>query len=108
MDELTLKDIQDLLPWTIKYSKDFRNNPQPHKDFTHAVIHVQKALGKVSAMIDDMDHGKGARIDPSPYVADLVVCALRMANTAPRKFDLNKAVIERLEKKNGVKLIKPE
>lgn len=78
-----------------------------HKDFAHALLHVFKAAGKLSAVIDNAEHG-GSDFKPEevdPYVADLVICALRMANTCPgRVFDLERAVIERIEKKNDVKL----
>jgi hypothetical protein len=106
---ITLREIQTRLPWTIKYSRDFRANPQPHKDFAHAVVHAQKALGKLAALVDDMDHDRDAALGDAAgidrYVADLVVCALRMANTMPgRTIDLERAVVDRIESKNGVSL----
>lgn len=111
---MNLRQIQTQLPWTVKYSRDFRSNPQSHKDFAHAVVHAQKALGKLCGLVDDLDHNMDLahEIDISrqygKYVADLVVCALRMANECPsRKIDLQSAVIERLETKNGVKLDTP-
>jgi len=105
MNRLTLSDIQVQLPWTIKYSRDFRSNPQSHKDFSHAITHVMKAVGKLSAIVDDMDHRRECEIQPDKYIADLVVCALRLATTYPgRTIDLNSALIERIESKNGVTL----
>lgn len=78
-----------------------------HKDFAHALLHIQKAAGKLAAVVDDAEHG-GSEFKPEEvdsYVADLVICALRMANTCPgRVIDLEAAVIERIEKKNDVKL----
>lgn len=107
----TLKDLQVLLPWTIKYSEHFRSSPLPHKDFAHALTHVGKAAGQLHAAVDKMDHDKDFALNPdvkaeyTKYVADLVVCALRMANTFPGGvIDLQAAVVERLETKNGVKL----
>lgn len=105
MKTLTLNDIQLQLPWTIKYSIDFRSNPQSHKDFSHAITHAMKAIGKLSAIVDDLDHHRECGIEPDEYMADLVICALRMATTYPgRNIDLNSALIERIESKNGVKL----
>ena len=109
---VSIRDLQRRLPWTVKYSKDFRNNPQGHKDFAHALTHVIKAAGKLAEIVDNLDHNKepNAFGDLEQYVSDLVVCALRMANTAPdwenqvRPFDLQGAVIKRIETKNGVKL----
>lgn len=105
--DLTLKDMQVQLPWTIHYAKDFRASPMAHKDFGHALLHVTKACGKLAAAINDAEHGGHEFDSPSvdPYIADLVVCALRMANTVPgRTMDLQKAVEDRIEGKNGVKM----
>ncbi len=104
MEDPTIRNIQKQLPWTIKYSRDFRANPQSHKDFSHALIHTIKASGKISATIDDLDHRRECVENYPKFIADLVICAMRMANTAPEPFDLQEAVIERLESKNEVKL----
>lgn len=104
----SLKDLQVALPWTVHYHKDFRSSPMTHKDFSHALLHVHKAAGKLAAIVNDAEHAgsefKSEEVDP--YVADLVICALRMANTCPgRVIDLEAAVISRIEKKNDVKVI---
>lgn len=104
----TLREIQTSLPWTIRYSRDYRANPQTHKDFAHAIVHVHKAAGKLSALVDDMDHDREIADDPTlrerygKYLADLVVCALRAANTFPGGVvDLQAAVEGRITEKNG-------
>lgn len=111
--EASLRALQTNLPWTVRYSQDFRANPQSHKDFAHAVLHAVKAVGRLSEFVDDMDHDrsvadeKGLRDQFGVYVADLVVCALRAANTYPGGvLDLNDAVIDRIETKNNVKLMR--
>jgi len=105
---LTLRELQAQLPWTTHYHRDFRANPQPHKDFQHAMLHVQKALGKLASVVNQAEHGGAdfaAPLGVDPYVADLVVCALRMANTCPgRTIDLQRAVQDRINSKNEVKL----
>lgn len=98
-----LRALQVSQPWSIWYSRDFRANPQSHKDFAHASVHVSKANGKIAAFIDDLDHRREsteqARI--ADYLADLVICALRMANTFPgEKIDLQAAVERRISAKN--------
>lgn len=107
----SIRDLQLTLPWTVKYSQDFRSNPQSHKDFAHACHHASKALGKLHGLADDMDHDRGLAADPhlreqyAKYVADLVVCALRMANVFPGGVvDLETAVVGRIEDKNNVRL----
>lgn len=104
----SLRELQTSLPWTVKYRRDYRANPQSHKDFGHAALHVGKALGHIQGLVDDMDHDREVAADPTlreryaKYVADLVVCALRMANTFPGGVvDLEAAVIDRIALKNA-------
>jgi hypothetical protein len=108
---MRLSEMQVQFPWTVHYSQDYRLNPLVHKDFGHALIHVTKASGKLAELVDNIDHDRTTTDDLdlaekySKYLADLVVCALRMANTFPGKhIDLERAVIDRLETKNNVKL----
>lgn len=115
MKDFTLRELQTNLPWTIRYSQDFRSSPQTHKDFAHAMHHVSKAAGKLHGLTDDMDHDREVADDSTlrdrygKYVADLVVCALRLANTFPGgTLDLQAAVQDRIENKNGVKLAEEE
>lgn len=105
--DLTLRELQTQLPWTVHYHHDFRASPMTHKDFGHALLHVFKAAGKLSAVVNDAEHGcsefRAEEVDR--YVADLVVCALRMANTCPgRTIDLQSAVVNRIENKNSMEL----
>lgn len=105
--EGSLRALQTNLPWTVRYSQDFRATPLTHKDFTHALLHVAKALGKLTGLADDMDHDRAVADQPklreaySKYLADLVVCALRAANVFPGGVvDLQKAVEDRIVEKN--------
>lgn len=104
---LTLRELQEQLPWTIHYHHDFRASPMAHKDFEHGLIHVFKAAGKLASVVNDAEH-KGSTFSAAevdPYIADLVICALRLANTVPdRKLDLQSVVEDRIETKNQVKL----
>lgn len=109
--ERSLRFLQTNLPWSVRYSQDFRSSPATHKDFAHALHHVSKAAGQLHALCDDMDHDRQVADDPTlrarhaKYVADLVICALRLANTCPGGvIDLQRAVEERIESKNGVTL----
>lgn len=111
MSDLTIRELQTNLPWTIRYSEDFRKSPMTHKDFAHACHHVGKAMGRLHELVDDCDHDRQIADTPSlrenysKYLADLVVCALRMANTFPGGVvDLQRAVQDRLESKNNVVL----
>lgn len=105
--DLTIRELQTQLPWTVHYSRDFRQSGMTHKDFAHALVHVQKAIGKLAALVNDAEHA-GCEFKPEEtdrYVADLVLCALRMANTCPgRVIDLQRAVEDRIETKNQVAL----
>jgi hypothetical protein len=119
---MDMRTLQQILPWGLPYSDDFRATPMEHKDFAHALAHVAKATGALFALVDDLDHGRHvnwnprAFLDYRKYVADLVICALRIANTMPGQSDpscgippfvLWDEVIRRLESKNGVKLAPP-
>lgn len=110
--DLTLRELQTALPWTVRYSTDFRSNPQAHKDFAHSLVHVTKALGQLAGLIDGMDHdksvadgGEALRKEWEGKVADFVIGALRCANTFPGGIiDLQRVVEDRLETKNNIKL----
>lgn len=107
MSDLTIRQLQTQLPWTVHYHHDFRASPMTHKDFAHALLHVQKASGKLAAVVNDAEHGGSEFMadEVDRYIADLVVCALRMANTCPgRTIDLQRAVEDRIENKNQAEL----
>jgi hypothetical protein len=96
-----------MLPWTIHYHRDFRESPVAHKDFGHALVHVFKAAGKLASLVNDAEHGgcSFTAEETDRYIADLVVCALRLANTVPgRTVDLEEAVIDRIITKNGLRI----
>lgn len=108
MTDKTLRELQSSLPWTAHYHRDFRANPQTHKDFAHALLHIHKAGGKLAAIIDDAEHGgfdwdkPEKRTEVGKYIADMVICALRMANTCPDGvMDLQRLVEDRLVAKNN-------
>ncbi len=104
----SLRELQASLPWTAHYHRDFRATPMTHKDFGHALLHVHKAGGKLAAILDEAEHAgfdwasAEKRADVSKYVADLVICALRMATTCPDgQLDLQRIVEDRLTAKNN-------
>lgn len=99
----TIRELQSSLPWTAHYHRDFRNSPMTHKDFAHALLHIHKAGGKLATIIDEAEHGGSdfAHDDVAKYVADFVICALRMANTCPGGvIDLQRHVEDRIGDKN--------
>jgi hypothetical protein len=105
-----LKLLQSELPklWTDElYSEKFKASPSTYKDFQHALLHVMKATGKLVEMVEEADHGGQFFVIPDveKYLADLVICTVRLAITAPNgPFDLEKAVLDRIERKMGVRL----
>ena len=108
MTDQTLRELQSSLPWTAHYHRDFRSSPMTHKDFGHALLHIHKAGGKIAAIIDDAEHGGvdfanlEQRAEVGKYVADMVICALRLANTCPDGvLDLQRLVEDRLFAKNN-------
>lgn len=108
MPDKTIRELQSGLPWTGHYHRDFRATPMTHKDFQHGLLHIHKAGGKLATIIDDAEHGgvdwanQSVRDDVGKYVADMVICALRLANTCPEgTLDLQRAVEDRLIAKNN-------
>ena len=103
-----LRELQQQLKelWTGEtYTKEFQESPTTHKDFQHALLHVAKASGKLAALVEDLDHVRREGLpleEVRKYLADLIICSLRMGNTTPGgEIDLEKAVIERIESKMG-------
>lgn len=108
MTDRTIRELQSSLPWTGHYHRDFRATPMTHKDFGHALLHVHKAGGKLAAIVNAAEHGGidwadvPTRTEIGKYLADFVICALRMANTCPDGIiDLQDATEQRLEAKNN-------
>jgi hypothetical protein len=97
---MNIKNLQDSLPgfWTDEtYPDGFNNNPLPHRHYNHALTHAMKALGGLSALSDALDHERlatsgyvdseahGFRDSAPKWLADLVICASRMA----QQLDIN-------------------
>lgn len=134
MTQPTMPEVQAALPWALGYSPAFEAaksegagdfSTMEHLDFTHALLHVVKATGKLAAMSENADHGRresldyvtGTRTnsdlpltdfphaDVEKLTADLVICAMRLANVRPGgSFDLWAAVLRRIDDKNGTRL----
>jgi hypothetical protein len=108
-----LKQLQAQLPavWTEEsYSDDFQKSEAKDKNFRHALLHLMKAVGKLTEMPEIADHD-GATTSSyvagwaEKYLADVVICAVRMASTHPLgAIDLDRAIRERLQKKMGLTL----
>jgi hypothetical protein len=105
----SLTDLQVSLPWTGHYHRDFRSNPQTHKDFDHALLHVIKSAGRLASIINEAEHGGYPWDNPEfrepveNNIADFVICALRMANTCPDGvINLQSAVERRISTKNNL------
>jgi hypothetical protein len=73
--------------WNLNgYSAAFKGNELESRDFAHALLHVTKAAGQLATVVDNLDHGVLLEVTPHDVMlklADLVICAARMANTLP-------------------------
>src|SRR5437870_880007 len=99
---MDLKALQDQLPvWNIERTTEFDLSNNNYRMFQHALMHIIKATGKLADMIDNADHSiYPAFIQPeiSKLLADIVICAIKMANVTPTdKVQLDKWVIKRIE-----------
>lgn len=110
-----LRFLQGELPKLWKeelYSNQFRQSPSRYKDFQHGLIHVEKAIGHLWEMIEEADHSASddstvhfPKEDVAKYLADAVICTLRMAVKNPSgAVDLESAVFDRIEEKMGARL----
>jgi hypothetical protein len=94
--------------WTDElYSEQFRVSPSKYKHFDHALKHVLKASVKLLEMTEEADHGGSFFEIPAveKYVADLLICAVRLANVAPNgALNLEKIVFDRIERKMGARI----
>lgn len=100
----TIRNLQQNLPWTVPYSVDFDARIDRHKHIQHAIMHIMKSLGKIADQLENEDHHAGEIGDIQPQTADLVICALRIANVTGDSFDLQDAIKDRIESKNRVRL----
>lgn len=95
--------------WTDElYSEQFKSSPSRYKHFDHALKHVLKAGVRLLEMAEEADHTGVSNFDKDAvqkYVADLMICSIRLANVSPTgNLDLEKAVFDRIERKMGVRL----
>lgn len=103
----TLRKLQLTLPWSDTYRQAFRDNREPQRDFRHALIHIVKAAGALASLVDELDHEPGPTTPCISalgtlhvrYLADVVIAALRAANTYPHLVvDLQSEVLARLDR----------
>jgi hypothetical protein len=88
--------------------------------FEHLLGHVSKAQGKLHGLVGDADHiGEGGGVEraaafraaeeangkpAAAYIADLVICAARLAAICPSgPIDLEKAITDRMAAKRDYK-----
>jgi hypothetical protein len=102
-----LSEIQEDLnrTWTLEsYSAEFKDMKLPYRDFDHSLKHVMKATGKLVAIVEEADHGHESSFSTQKvanYLADLVICAIRMASKHPYgEIDIEKAVMDRIREKS--------
>jgi hypothetical protein len=100
---VTLRWLQQHLPWQGAYTAAFESGPK-HNHFAHNVLHLSKAVGKLAAAVEPLDHTNGMTMGHvTTALADVVICALRLANVCPeRSVDLERCIIERLKEKNDL------
>jgi hypothetical protein len=81
--EAMIRGLQDVPRWGAHadtYTPEFHVDPRAHRDATHAVIHLWKAGGKLARL----RHGHLIeRPAAANALADVVICALRAADTWP-------------------------
>ena len=105
-----LSHLQTHLPWSIAYSEGFLDSQykEDHRFLIHDVQYVMKGLGRIAGVCEKIDHGKppGMTVEElADNITDLVICALHMASNNPLgQFDLERAVIDKIETRNNIKI----
>ncbi len=102
-----LKLLQERLRtlWTNEqYSPTFNANSAIHRDFDHALKHVIKPAVKLQNLCEEADHHglymEWSKYEVEKYLADVVISAVRAAQTCPAgPVDLEKAIRERIKDK---------
>jgi len=110
-NELTIAFAQKHQPWTVPYSAGVVESvgKVDHILATHNTLHAAKTVGKLAAVFEKLDHkGGNATVDDvldiGDMAADLITAALRYGNLYG--IDIAKVLVERVEEKNGVNLLK--
>jgi len=112
----SLSALQAALPWGNRYTRAFFDNPQAHKHFAHALVHIVKAAGALASLVDELEHEatptlpsvQGLRELHKRYLADVVISALRAANTFPGgALDLDAEVAARMAGNAATKGVGP-
>lgn len=108
-DHLTIDQAQYGQPWTVPYAQDFVDAQAkllPHLYLTHAILHAAKSVGKLAAVVENLDHDPlmvpSQRRVCADMAADLVTAALRIANLLG--FRLSTVLAERVAEKNGAEI----
>lgn len=107
---MTLAHLQACLPWSIAYTDQFNRSQEAegHRRTIHDILHVMKGLGRLAGACEKVDHGKPPGMTVEEFadnLTDLIVCSLHMAtHNLLGVFDLEAAVIKKIEERNGIVL----
>lgn len=103
----SLRHLQEHLPWTIPYSREFQESTRLNgmRPVGHDVLHVMKSLGRIAAEVEGADHDRPRKLTGdllAKEAADLVLCALHIARL--EGFDLQDAVVNSSEARNNASI----
>jgi hypothetical protein len=90
--------LQRHQPWTVPYAPAVAGDRE--RMAAHNVHHAAKSVGKLSAVFEDLDHGRSLDVQTiKDMAADLFTEALRFANLYG--FDLETELRRRVNEKNA-------
>lgn len=99
---MDIRTLQKNQPWEVAYTPNFEGSNKLHKHLDHALLHILKSVGDMARITEKADH----RIENFDHAlimdacCDLVMCAMRIANTSLNSADLEGALILRMQAKN--------
>lgn len=106
--ELGIAELQSKMGWDVeRYGDEYQENPATMKHVEHALLHVIKATGKIAAIVEHIDHMDDIDVVPADvegydkYVADILICAVRLACVGPEPTNLAGVVHKRMQEKEA-------
>lgn len=103
-NELTIFRAQMEQPWAVPYArKHWVNNAEGQ--LKHALLHATKSLGKISTIVEALDHSEASWLSDEAMAtitdcaADLLSAALRIGNVVGGS--VAHALVRRVREKNG-------
>lgn len=103
---MNLKHLQNNLPWTVPYSKEFVDSKEKngHRQTSHDILHIMKSVGRIADGVERTDHNSIPLLAISCAVlskelASIVMSVMHISSTY--RINLEEAILYAVYEKNG-------